>query len=308
MMRHVLVPGLLESPPVGVEGVEYPRFPALETRLARADTISAPPGLDAALLSIFQLEQTMPVAPLCWLGETGDFSSEWLLQATPVHFRADRDRLLLFQLDDGQLNQQQAEVFVALFNQHFAEDGLSLKVASALRWYLFCTKPVRSRFMPLSEVVGRSLAEFMPEGEDAHFWRGVINETQMLFFQHQEMQESSLPVSGLWFSGAGKLSQRAGIAPGECDGDYCLLSGLQKMALETDNSQSVHVIEEVQLALGTQDGSAWQGAMERVEKKIRYLSGASDELVIYPGGRIAYHWRDSMKYRFWRKKKPLDKF
>jgi hypothetical protein len=305
MIRHVLVPGLMEPPPAGMETADIPRFPVLERLLARADRISAPLNLDATLLELFQFEETTAVAPLCWLAESGEEASDWVLQATPVHFRADRDHLLLFKLAENQIDPEEAMEFARAFNKHFVKDGLVLKVPTALNWYIVSSRPVSSCFAHLSEVAGRSVAAYMPRGDDADFWRSVINEIQMLYFQFQEQREQVSPANGLWLSGAGRLPKKTGVAPVICEGKNMLLSGLEKIAVEKDSGKAIYVMNEIEPALEAQDKRGWVQAMDALEYKLSCLAPDADRLVIYPCQGIAYHWNKRMNCRFWRKREKL---
>lgn len=303
MIHHLLVPGLLESPPATQETAAIPRFPALERLLARADKGTAADTLDASLYPLFHLsENTSATAPLCWLAENGEEAQGWVLQATPVYLRADRDQVLLFQLDEDQLDGQTAEVFAALFNDHFADDGLVLRVASPLRWYLFVEAPVKASFAALSQVAGRSIAAFMPQGEDAGFWRTILNETQMLFFQHPENEERQLrrqpPISGLWFSGAGRLPTQRPVAPAKISGDYCLLYGLNAYATSVDPEAEITVVDSMASA---QDADAWLQAVQKLDKQLAALASGSNRLRLYPCQGTVYQWRKRMKFRFWRR-------
>ncbi len=310
MIHNLLVPDLLEPPPAGMETADIPRFPVLERLLARADRKAAPESLDASLFQLFHLEEGTPaVAPLCWLADSGEEASGWVLQATPVYLRADRDRVLLFELDENQMSLQEAKQLAVAFNRHFAEDGLALEVASPLRWYLFTQTPVRSDFADLSLVAGRSIGPSMPQGKDERFWRGIINETQMLFFQLEENQarqtQGHLPVSGLWFSGAGKLPEKRSVAPAEVSGKYCLLAGLKKYAAGIDPDSTVTVIDGMAKARREQDAKNWLQAAAELEQQLAAMACNAQEVCLYLCQGTAYHWKSHMKYRLWRRVKSL---
>jgi hypothetical protein len=152
-----------------------------------------------------------PSAPFCYLadfpeGEHGGYR----LHADPVHLRLDRDHLLLYDARHLGLDQAEADALVALFNAHFAADGLTLEAPVPGRWYLRLADVPRLLTSPLDAVVGRNIAPFLPVGEDAPRWARLVNETQMLFAQAEANQrreaEGRLPVSGIWPWGGGELS------------------------------------------------------------------------------------------------------
>ncbi len=309
MIHHLLVPGLLEPPPTVSESPAVLRVPALELLLSRGDEKPGADNLEAILFKLFQLDDQAPAAPFCWLADSGEEATGWVVQATPVYLRADRDRLLLFELDEEQLTQEDALAHAAAFNEHFAEDGLVLKVVSSLRWYLFTEKPVQVSFSHLSDVVGRSVGVFMPRGQDAAYWASIINETQMLFFQLAENCDGEshgrVPVSGLWFSGAGTLPLERPVAPEVMEGENCLLAGLEKHAVEKDERQAVHFIGGIARAQRRQDARCWQQTLGELDRQLRRLMNDAEALYLYAGSGKAYYWTKLMRYRLWRTKQQF---
>ncbi len=303
MIHHLLVPGLLEASPTGSD---FPQLPALELLLSRGDEKPVADKLEAILFKLFHLHDQTPAAPYCWLADSGEEATGWVVQATPVYLRADRDQLLLFELDEGQLTLEDAQTHAAAFNAHFAEDGLVLEVVSSLRWYLFAAKPVQVSFSHLSDVAGHSVGAFMPRGQDAAYWAGIINETQMLFFQLAENREAEasggVPVSGLWFSGAGTLPLERPVAPAVVEGEDCLLAGLEKHALEKDERQALHYFGGIARAQRRQDARYWQQTLAELDQKLSRLMNDGEALCLYAGSGKAYYWTKHMRYRLWRSK------
>ncbi|WP_457666268.1 hypothetical protein [Thiolapillus sp.] len=302
MIHHLLVPGLLEPPPTVSESPVVLRVPALELLLSRGEEKPVADNLEAVLFNLFQLDDQAAAAPFCWLADSGEEAEGWVMQATPVYLRADRDQLLLFELDEAQLLQEDAQAYATVFNEHFSEEGLVLKVASPSRWYLFTEKTVQAKFSRFSDVAGRSVGAFMPRGKDAAYWASIINETQMLFFQLAENRAGESPVSGLWFSGAGTLPSERPVAPALTEGDNCLLTGLVKHAREKDEGQAVHFINGIAQARRRLDAGGWHQALNDLDKRIRSLMGDAEALYLYVGSGKAYYWTKGMKYRVWRTK------
>ncbi|WP_456406775.1 hypothetical protein [Thiolapillus sp.] len=308
MIHRLLVPGLLEAPPVGVDISALPRFPFLERLLCRAHQIPAPDTLEGSLLRIFQVqEDRAAIAALSWLGQTGETCAGGVIQATPVHFRADRDQVLVFQLDEAQLDMEEARSFCDMFNQHFRDDGLSLKVATPLEWYLFTDMPVQMEFKPLSMVAGRSMADFMPVGDDQRYWRSILNETQMLFFQSEQNEcrssQGRLSVSGLWLSGGGALPEPGGMAPQRTEGNSSLMAGLRQRATGIDSDAELILLRDIEKSLLAQDAQAWLQGLVNLEQRLMSLT--VDEVCLYPCSGMDYHWKPSMQYYFWRRPKGL---
>jgi hypothetical protein len=213
--RHridILVPGLLGPDPIVAD--ELPPTPVLARLLGRADRL---PGGEsdplAALLGRFGVDSDaddLPSAPFCRLGEGGEPGGEgFLMHADPVHLRADRDRLLLFDARHLGVTADEAEALVDTFNTHFAQDGLRLEAPGPQRWYLHLPRPPRIRTHPLHAAVGRGIAGLLPQGEERASWAGLLNEVQMLFHHAQvnarREAEGRPTVNGVWPWGGGRF-------------------------------------------------------------------------------------------------------
>jgi hypothetical protein len=210
----LFVPGLLGPIPVPPEVV--PAAPVLERLISRSSPIpGGVKGLHQALLAAFGVSldwaADSPSAPFCYLADfpRGEHSG-YRLHADPVHLRLDRDHLLLYDARHMGLTQAEADALVALFNAHFAAEGLTLEAPVPGRWYLRLPNVPRLLTSPLDAVIGRNLAPFLPAGEDAPRWARLVNETQMLFAQSEPNRrreaDGRLPVSSIWPWGGGELS------------------------------------------------------------------------------------------------------
>ncbi len=209
----LLVPALLAD--LSLPPEEAPRALTLERVLGRADrtsTVSADPL--GTLLERFGIspdpDKDLPSAPFSRLADApGTNPVGFWLHADPVHLRADRDRLLLFDSRSLGLVRDEADALVGLFNAHFAAEGLVLEAPVPERWYLRGGERRRIRTQPLHEAVGRSVDSLLPRGADAGWWNGLLNEVQMLFHQSEankrREQEGRPLVNGIWVWGGGSI-------------------------------------------------------------------------------------------------------
>ncbi|BAN69478.1 hypothetical protein [endosymbiont of unidentified scaly snail isolate Monju] len=210
-MIHLLVPGLLGPFPRFAEAGEAPRLPALETLLARGERGPGGGSIAEVAFALFGVDaDPAATAALCHAADAGGVeASRVLLHAHPVHLVPDQDRLLALDFHDHSLSAEETAAFVEAFNRHFVEDGLELLAPHPDRWYLAVEQEPRARFHPLADILGRNIDHFLPEGEQARYWRALLNEVQMLFHGlpvNAEREARGLwPVNGLWFSGAGRL-------------------------------------------------------------------------------------------------------
>ncbi len=135
-----------------------------------------------------------------------DIAEGFFYRADPVHFKAESDHALLMGADLLLPTYEEAAQLVDSFNQHFAEDDLSLHFTAQHRWYLKSSRPLALTFTALDYALGRDIKHFMPEdsasAKDALWWRKILNEAQMLFFQHavnlQREASGELSINGLW--------------------------------------------------------------------------------------------------------------
>jgi hypothetical protein len=212
---HLLVPGLLGDVVHRWQDEQYfPRFEHLESLLARTRRRSAG-GMDyeAQLCALFGLnapdDVDLPLGALRRLGITNERDSNFFLCADPVYLRADIQQLYLF--DSSQLNiqQQEAEVLVNLFNEYFNSEGLVLELSARDQWHLRLMRSQPIKTHSIRTVRGKDVNAYLPTGKHAMYWQRLLNEAQMLFHDvepnQRRLTRRELPVNSLWLYGAGTL-------------------------------------------------------------------------------------------------------
>ena len=312
MITHLVVPGLLgDLPRLGDIG-ELPRFPNLELLLSRADAESADDGYPQTLFELFGLplpqHADVPTAAVCYHAEGGadPLPDTYLLHADPVHLRPDQDRLLAFDFHHQPLGEHEARQIAEAFNGHFAADGLRLLTPHPARWYLAVDHVPDLRTRPLSEVLGRNVDLFLPEGDDARSWRGWMNELQMLLhalpLNQQRDSSGKLPVSGLWFSGGGVLPAQRPSGFSRIEGEDRLAKGLQGLSSDPRDARLVLEPAPGRSVLDA-DPSGWCDAVADLDSRLKDYLGA--ELWLWPCAGRAWHWKPGMGRRFWRRNRPL---
>ncbi len=322
MMLTVICPGLLGPLPYLPQ--PRPPLPTLKRLLGRAlaqqVALTSP---EAAVLAACGCHPATPTGALSLYGEAGDWdaSGNWF-HADPVHLRPDREQLLLFSGATIAPNAAEAAALVALFNQHFAADGLHLLAATPERWYLRTAQPVAVDSPPLAQVQGRALHPDMMTGADARRWQCLLNETQMLFFNSEvnrlrEQQRRPL-ISGMWTWGGGQLPQMSTVALPQLIGDLPLLRGLarhaagehrplaQWLTAATPVANSLIYWDNAEKALQKHDVAAWATALVELdaalaapERQLRAEDGQLALLVPEMGQRFQVS-RTALR-RFWRR-------
>lgn len=163
---------------------------------------------------LFHQPQTLPSAACSGYAELERFdSSAFWLKVDPVQLIPDRDTLLMLPPQDLALTEQESQSLLDSFNQHFAQDGIKLVYASVTSWYLSIIQPVDIHTTPLSEAVYRNLHDLFPQGHAAPYWRKLMNEAQMLFFNHPvnlaRRAQGLAEVNSIWIWGEGQIDQSA---------------------------------------------------------------------------------------------------
>jgi len=215
----LFVPGLLQrlcerNPP------ECPSLPTLQRVMSRARASAFPTdSANHALLQLFGCGSSAAVATaaLSRLGDgvapdraaDGDGDGGHWLRADPVHLYTDRDRLLLFDARQLDIQQQEADAIGDHLASFFDEDGMQLYTPRPDRWYLHLPATPSLQTSALEQVSGRDLLQYMPGGEQGGEWRRRLNEVQMLLFEHainQRREQHGRPtINSLWFWGNGEL-------------------------------------------------------------------------------------------------------
>lgn len=204
----VIVPGLLgpfsaDLPAYFSDELKQPEFKVLNTWLSRARVSHT--KADAYYASLQSL-----ICPQCDLSVcqlTAEFdqvlpTKGHLYRIDPVHFKAESDHAVLLGTQLLEIELSEAQQLIDAFNNHFIEDEVTLYLGAADRWYLQTTKPLELSFNSIDYSLGRDIKHFMPQGDDALWWRKILNEAQMLFFQHgvnqQREENRQLSINGLW--------------------------------------------------------------------------------------------------------------
>ena len=140
---------------------------------------------------------------------TGRDSDGYWFRADPVNLQEDQNYLMMSYPSVLDLELDEAKALAESINQHFAEDGWSLEVADAKRWYLKLDKAPGIQTTPASRAVGRDIFALMPVGENSQQWHSWLMELQMLLFSHPvneaRLEQGLATVSGLWLWGGGEL-------------------------------------------------------------------------------------------------------
>ncbi len=189
-----------------------PRLPAADLptlRLigARGQRLAAPPEeAEAWLCAAFGIprQNDWPVAPWSLLGEGIDPGDAYWLCADPVNLRLMRNHLILFGGPQLAVSADEAQHWRDALEQHFATDGLSFLAPHPHRWYLRLADRQGPHTHSLTQVLGREIRPFLPQGP---VWLKLLNEIQMLLHADPRNtareEQGRATVNSVWLWGGG---------------------------------------------------------------------------------------------------------
>ena len=228
MNLHLFIPNLFWPDSTFHEIYQDLSLPAIEILFTKSiQTKDESQGVEDWLCKAFGVEkqQDIPVAPLTLLADkAGDIEigGGYWLRADPVHLRVEHERVLLADSRTFSISLEEACQFVEVINKHFAKDDfspscemdnrrklISLLPLSADRWYLYMqTTPIIQTHL-LSEAAAKNINEHFPYGTEGMFWKGILNEIQMLLYEHPlnqaREQRGDLAINGIWLWGGGVI-------------------------------------------------------------------------------------------------------
>ncbi|MFA7592642.1 MAG: hypothetical protein WCY26_02750 [Thiohalobacteraceae bacterium] len=317
----------------GLAGLPNPsgaRRTALAQLLTRADRWPEPADADALRYRLcgYALPegQDRPDAWLSYQMDVGATVPDALLRADPVHLRADRSHLVLFDGAHLQIVDAEVQALAAAFNMHYAADGMRLEFATPVRGYLHLPRQPDMRTTPLARASGHDIDASLPSGPDARDWHRFLNEVQMLFHEHpvnREREARGRPlINSLWLWGGGPpLAAEASDWQGVWCEDTVLqglarLNGIPCADPPTDVRAWLHelvggshlvCLDGLRPAVAYGDVESWLAETGRLEQDwfTPLLQALRDrrlrELMLYPDDGQGYRITRGAWWRFWRR-------
>lgn len=221
----LLIPGLFGIKAEGLfQGLSLTAIERILSRSKRVEDRFTARSLEGMLFRAARIpagvDGEWPVGAVCWHWEEHpeyrpelELSGEqaghcWYMRADPAHARAGLGELTLMHSHELTISPQEARTLVASINEHFAEERWKIEAPHPRRWYIRCDTAPGIHTTPLSQVTGPVTDEFLPQGDQASYWRSVLNEIQMLLHSHslndKRVAEEKLPINSVWIWGVGQ--------------------------------------------------------------------------------------------------------
>ncbi|MGA9852357.1 MAG: hypothetical protein WBR15_05440 [Gammaproteobacteria bacterium] len=292
------------------------RLPALEILFARART-QAVLDNNAILAEIFGIRaEEFFVAPFMRLADTRQRDRGFYFRADPVHLAPDRDQLVMLPLQMLQVQTEEAGALAETFNRTYEADGYLLETPEPERWYLRCPAPLSCMTHAPARVTAQPVFDFMPAGKDGTRLRQLMNEVQMLFYEHpvnQVREAAGKPaINSLWFWGGGCLPETPVKGPEKVVTNIPLVTGLTWFNGSRCGSWPA------QLDFSADTGKTLIGINLAMEMEVTRLEeqlavpllrglrqGDISEVIAYPGNGYSYGVVPSGLRQFWRRRRPL---
>lgn len=331
---NLVIPGLC-GPLPEIDSLNSDSVKALVSWLARADQQRIPQtNFYEVLALMFGLNDTrpLPAAALSLLA-SGHYSEQghWF-RADPVYLQADMDHAILRDSHGLDLTLEESSALIEVLNAHFRQDGIRFLMTDKDSWFLNIADHERVTTTPLHEVIGRNVYTFMPQGEDALFWKKFMNEVQMLLHSsavnEQREQADKLPVNGAWLWGGGALPLNAEADKNnqqsmEIFSRHAMVRGLSVlngwqchsvthaedfMAGFPATSNSLLVLDDLFEMTSYGDVMAWQSSLDKLysqwlEPVLNWAMKKKIKVNLYPCNGVCYQISPYNKFRFFRNKR-----
>lgn len=272
-----------------------------------------------------------PVAALERLADESVDGQGWWLRADPVNLVADRQYIVMQHPDALGLDNDEAAQLVDLVNQHFAEDGWQLEMATPDRWYLRLSSPLDIETTPAWRVAGKDIDSYSPSGPDGLAWHASLNELQMLLYSSPvndlRIAQGRPPVTGLWIWGGGSLDDFSIQQKASLWGDSVFLKGLARKSglphrplpadwrtiieAEPDLHTAIVWLGQASQALASGNIEAGMQTLEQLEREVfapllqllNTRKGVQLNICDVPGHEVQISAKGVK--RWWRKRQPI---
>ena len=142
------------------------------------------------------------------LRRTKLLQGQWML-VSPMHWEATHnDAMIVASGDELGLDDQYSRIWFAEISQFLAENNLPMVYIDAHNWLINVDKRPPINSPSVRSVQHQSLMPVLKAMDESMYWQRLFTEIQMFMSSHplNSRRDLDLPVNGLWFWGAGCLS------------------------------------------------------------------------------------------------------
>ncbi|MEW6134052.1 MAG: hypothetical protein AB1591_12985 [Pseudomonadota bacterium] len=300
------------------------RLPGVDLLIARARREAiAQSDLESLLCEELGIarQHDWPVAAIALAQSGGRPGNDCWLRADPVHMRIERDRVILNEIAEP--GPEEARFLCESLGAHFGE-AFSPQPLRPGAWVVRMTDELEISTTPPSLAAGRHIDQHLPTGRDAMHWRRLLNEIQMLLFDHpvnRAREARGEPViNSVWLWGGGRLPEVRSSARSVLCGhpDWLALAGhagasvgpLPPMWSQDVSDNALVILDAPHRHLRRGDFDSWLTAMRDFEHSwLQPLLGSGRPFELrdpLQGMRLV--WRSAYRWKFWRRpQKPMQR-
>ncbi len=208
------------------------------------------------------------LAPLWAATATNSSEPVWLAEL--VHVSPSRDGAALLPARELVITPEQSVALFESARSLFDDTDFTLHPDSTERWRIGLPPGFAPRCASPSLVSISSVNEWWPQDISSRPWRRLLNELQMLWFEHPVNQEryrqNLVPINSLWLFGGASTDQLN----------------------QADPAAAVHTYDQLLGPSLSQDWNGWLLALKQLEATVflPLATGASPELVLTGSDRI----------------------
>ncbi|MFV2061509.1 MAG: hypothetical protein ACC653_12560, partial [Gammaproteobacteria bacterium] len=202
---------------------DVPKLPALQLLLTRAS--KSKQGFSdfyqgvTNLTGIHSQQHELPLAAITVAVDkklNRETNSDYFIFAEPVVMKADRDTVVLLEslkptLSENSLTLDDSKKLISEINQHFNDEPWQLNITNQGDWYLILNSNTAIQTTNIAAVLYNNAQAHLPKGDDARYWRKIINEIEMLLFSSSvnetRVKENKPAVISLWLWGGGVIPE-----------------------------------------------------------------------------------------------------
>ena len=295
------------------------RFPAVERVLSRGvqNRLAAtkPNHARYELLGASGAGQPA-VAALCRVADSGrpvEQGSYWL-RADPVTLRADMSRVFMLSCGNADYTPQEQKELGLLVTQVLEREGIEALQTDSGYWLMALPEPPGFDFPDLHEVLGRDLAEMLPELAEAAPWKKRMTDIQVELHQsglnRRRRDMGQQEINSIWFWGGGVAPRVEGKAFSRVVTRDPVTRGLALLAgVPVSGNADLAALESPAMIDWLMETADPEREAEKLEHAMLEIlkspAAAKQGLKLVAGDGRSWNYRVSDRYRIWRKIEPL---
>lgn len=302
-------------PPLRTAGL---RDAGLRDWLAKSDIYMDPePGyLFRRVMSAVRLPdpQGGPAALRLW-GQAGEPPGGWIAAADPVYLEPQLDQLCLHELAASSLAAGELGELMAHLQRTLGGDSAGCFFSVGVCAYVSAAEPFATAIVPAAVVDQQSPGRFLPGGDDAATFRGLLSEIEMTLHDHpvnrRRLEAGHYPVNSLWLWGGGTAPPHSSLGIPPLFANDPLLLGYWSSAMADAMRWPGSLAECLEAAVGDfvavtperqQDGSFLEACLATLRAAMRSGRLRRVTLLFRDGVRAEVTRLNSL--RFWRRTLP----